>query len=41
MIGAGEVDIEKETDEVPVIEMTDTIVDPGTMMVCDNYKDVN
>jgi len=34
VIGAGEVNIEKETDEVPVIEMTNTIVDPRAMMVC-------
>ena len=34
VIGAGEVNIEKEADEVPIIEMTDTIVDPRAMMVC-------
>lgn len=33
VIGAGEVDIEKETDEITIVVMTDAIIDPGAVMI--------
>jgi hypothetical protein len=33
VVGAGKVDKEEETDEVPVVEETDTVVYPRTVMI--------
>jgi hypothetical protein len=33
MICTGDIDIEEEADEGRIIEMPNTVIDPGTMMV--------
>jgi hypothetical protein len=33
MIGAGDIDIEEEADKVRIIEMSNAVIDPRTMVV--------
>jgi hypothetical protein len=33
MVGARDVNVEKKSDEVTVIEMADAVVQPGTMVI--------